>query len=94
MSILDYLPIAEQPRKRDNEARVFKKGGNLMYPEKAKELLTLFANGYTSQATPDLRDAAKIGSKAIDVVLKMSHYHFPDEVLHLPSETERNNNEH
>ena len=62
--------------------------------DKSKELLTLFANGYTSRATPDLRDAAKIGSEAISHCQRLrSDIHYSPMTL-LPGETERNDNEH
>ncbi len=93
MSIRDYLPIAEQPTKRDNETRVLKKGGNLMFLDKSKELLTLFANGYTSRATPDLRDAARVGSEAIDRLEENRRDNPETAWLLLPSETERKDNE-
>ncbi|MBA7546127.1 hypothetical protein ES705_38510 [subsurface metagenome] len=64
-----------------------------MFLDKSKELLTLFANGYTSRATPDLRDAARVGSEAIDHCQRLRSDKAYSPMTRLPSETERKDNE-
>ncbi|MBA7551439.1 hypothetical protein ES705_43979 [subsurface metagenome] len=64
-----------------------------METPKAKELLTLFANGYTSQATPDLRDAARVGAESLDRLDTLRTFNIGAAIDLLPSETERIPNE-
>jgi len=64
-----------------------------MYLDKAKELLTLFSNGYISRPDPDLRDAARVGSEAIDHCQRLRSDKHYSPIKLLPSETERGKDE-
>ncbi len=64
-----------------------------METPKAKELLTLLANGYISRPDPDLRDAARVGAEALDRLDTLRALNIGAATDLLPSEAERRPNE-
>ncbi|MBA7658126.1 hypothetical protein ES703_66074 [subsurface metagenome] len=58
-----------------------------MTPQKAKEILILFFNGYKSRADPDLLDASKLGAEALERLQENRRDNPETSWLLLPSET-------
>jgi len=56
--------------------------------DKACEILDNILSRLSIQEEPDDRKAIELGREALKAVKKMRVYPFPDEILHLPGETE------